>query len=63
MRRWRQVRALTLSEASSEIGLPKSTLSKIENGKVPSPKVMPLICRATGLSPNDFYPPAMQAAE
>lgn len=62
LRRWRKAQSLTLKDASARIGLSKSALSKIENGRVPSPKAMPLICKATWLSPNDFYP-ISEAAE
>lgn len=63
LRRWRTARGMTLKQAGAALGLAKSTLSKIENGKmVPSPKAMPRICKVTWLRPNDFYP-VSEAAE
>jgi len=60
LRTYREVAGLTLQELATKAGTTKATLSRIENGRTPQPrlKLVNRLCKVSRgkLSPYDFVP-------
>ena len=64
IKKFRDKHSLTLGELGSAVGLSKSHLSLVENGrKLPGRETIEKLCAYTGLSPSVFFFPHSSSGE
>lgn len=49
------VNNITMDDASNQIGISKSTLSRMENNKIPDVETLGKICTWLGTKPNKYF--------
>ena len=55
IRSYRTARKLTQTQLAQRLGVPETYISNWENGRRPRVDVVPEICRALGVSPNELF--------